>query len=151
MKFVQISNHDELRSWPTISRTFLIIVLGPKVISVFQISVLAQHVEDKGLFRSRAFKVDVLFGVEFACAVDRLFQTFLMLCMDSSSIALIDPSFCDISFLIFMVQRQRFAGMLPLHHMQSSLSLTEPSRRTTESVIRVTDERHVVNGTKCLE
>ena len=68
--------------------------------------------------------------------------------MGMSSIALINPSSHDASFLTTMAQHQCFKDILPPCLVPSSTSPIEPSRRTPALN---TEERHVVNISKTLE
>ena len=65
-------------------------------------TVLVVHVEDEGLLHEIAFEVDPFFGTKLAYAADRLFQTFLTKFMDMPTVAQVDPSFYDISFITSM-------------------------------------------------
>ena len=88
--------------------------------------------------------------MKFACALDRMLQTFLTKCIDRAFIAQIDPSFHDMSFLTSMIQHQRFTGMLPPCLMESAnpkfMSENKENKhapRRTATAENDKDKRHV--------
>ena len=79
----------------------------------------------KRLFRDQ-FDVDPLFGYKFMHALDQHFQRFLSECMDAISIADVDPSFFDMSYIVSSVVHLRFQCTLPPLFSDSTASCVTP-------------------------
>ena len=118
--FAKIECYADLLLFVQTSKAFFVIIFGETAVFALQITSLEQHVVDERILYECMFKVDLLFGIKFAYAIDRISQTFLTKCMDRSSIGVIDPSFYDMSFLTSGVQHQRFSGILPPCLVQTS-------------------------------
>ena len=87
LNFADINCHADVVAFFNNSKMFLCIILGENSIFAMQLSVTWMHLECESIIYECAFKSDPLFGMAFACNIDRMLQTFLTIFMDRASIS----------------------------------------------------------------